>query len=101
MEKTATMNLRVSPSVKQGAEEVLKELGIPMATAIDLYLRQIAINKGIPFPVTLNQVPEHISADRMTATELREALMVGYREMENGEVQDARTAFAQFRERHK
>ena len=34
-----TLNLRVNPTVKQQAEDVLKQLGIPMATAIDMYLR--------------------------------------------------------------
>ena len=36
MEKTMMLNVRVSPSVKQQAEDVLKQLGIPMATAIDM-----------------------------------------------------------------
>ena len=43
MAKTMTLNLRVNPTVKQQAEDVLKQLGIPMATAIDMYLRQICI----------------------------------------------------------
>lgn len=30
MEKTATLNLRVNPTVKQRAEDVLTRLGIPM-----------------------------------------------------------------------
>lgn len=53
-----TLNLRVSPIVKQEAEAVLKQLGVPMATAVDMYLRQIALTGGIPFSVTLpkNQV---------------------------------------------
>ena len=46
MEKTMTLNLRVNPTVKQQAEDVLKQLGIPMATAIDMYLRQIALTGG-------------------------------------------------------
>ena len=37
MEKTQMLNVRVSPIVKQQAEDVLKQLGIPMATAIDMY----------------------------------------------------------------
>ncbi len=41
MEKTATLNLRVNPTVKREAEEVLKQLGIPMATAVDMFLRQV------------------------------------------------------------
>ncbi len=48
MEKTMTLNLRVNPTVKQQAEDVLKQLGIPMATAIDMYLRQITLTGGIP-----------------------------------------------------
>ena len=47
MEKTMMLNVRVSPSVKQQAEDVLKQLGIPMATAIDMYLRQITLTGGI------------------------------------------------------
>jgi addiction module RelB/DinJ family antitoxin len=38
MEKSATLNLRVNPTVKQRAEDVLSRLGIPMSTAIDMYL---------------------------------------------------------------
>ena len=51
MEKSVTMNLRVNPSVKRQAEDVLKQLGIPMATAIDMYLRQITMTGGIPFEI--------------------------------------------------
>ena len=43
MEKTATLNLRVNPTVKGRAEEVLSRLGIPMSTAINMYLNQISL----------------------------------------------------------
>ena len=49
MGKTATLNLRVNPDVKENAERVLAQLGIPMATAIDMNLRQISLVGGIPF----------------------------------------------------
>ena len=48
MEKTTTLNLRVNPDVKRRAEEVLSQLGIPMSTAIDIYLKQISMTGGIP-----------------------------------------------------
>ena len=57
MEKTMTLNLRVNPTVKQQAEDVLKQLGIPMATAIDMYLRQITMTGGIPFSLSLPKAP--------------------------------------------
>lgn len=47
MEKTATLNLRINPTVKKRAEDVLTRLGIPMSTAIDIYLNQISLTGGI------------------------------------------------------
>ena len=65
MEKTATLNLRVNPTVKQRAEDVLTRLGIPMSTAIDMYLNQISLTGEIPFAVTLPKVPSSLNADLM------------------------------------
>ena len=48
MEKTATLNLRVNPTVKEQAEMVLARLGVPMSTAINMYLNQISLTGGIP-----------------------------------------------------
>jgi addiction module RelB/DinJ family antitoxin len=98
MEKTATMNIRVNPSVKQQAEDVLSKLGVPMATAIDMYLKQISLNGGIPFPVALPKVPHGINADTMTDNELQGKLKRGYDDIELGNTQSAAEAFAKFKE---
>ena len=74
MEKTMTLNLRVNPTVKQQAEDVLKQLGIPMATAIDMYLRQITLTGGIPFSLSLPKAPAALNADTMTDDQLHAAL---------------------------
>ncbi len=100
MEKTATLNLRVNPTVKREAEEVLKQLGIPMATAVDMFLRQVSLTGGIPFSVSLPKAPESVNADQMSAEALHSALQAGVDDMENGRTQDAAAAFAQFRETH-
>ena len=55
MEKTATLNLRVNPTVKERAEKVLSQLGVPMSTAIDMYLNQISLTGGIPFSVSFTK----------------------------------------------
>ncbi|MCD8189576.1 MAG: type II toxin-antitoxin system RelB/DinJ family antitoxin [Clostridiales bacterium] len=101
MEKTATLNLRVNPTVKQQAEDVLRQLGIPMATAVDMFLRQVSLTGGIPFAVTLPKAPAAVNADQMSVAELRGALQAGVEDMENGNTQDAAAAFAHFREGHK
>lgn len=69
MEKTATLNLRVNPTVKERAEAVLSRLGVPMSTAIDMYLNQISLTGGIPFAVTLPKAPDSLNVDQMTDEE--------------------------------
>lgn len=100
MEKTAMLNLRVNPKVKEQAESVLKKLGVPMSIAIDMYLSQISLTGGIPFQVALPKVPDTVNADQMTLEELHAKLAKGYEDMEKGNVRNAEDAFAQFREAH-
>lgn len=100
MEKTATLNLRVNPAVKENAEAVLSKLGIPMSTAINMYLNQISLTGGIPFPVTLPQVPDSVNVDAMTDEELYLKLKAGYADAKAGRVQDADSVFAKFLEEH-
>ncbi len=40
------LNLRVNPTLKQDAESVLGRLGIPMSTAVDMFLNQIVLVGG-------------------------------------------------------
>lgn len=100
MEKTATLNLRVNPVVKERAEEVLSRLGVPMSTAIDMYLNQISLTGGIPFAVTLPKIPNTINADLMTETQIHRKLQKGYDDIEAGNTQNAADAFDKFRENH-
>ncbi|MDC7290613.1 type II toxin-antitoxin system RelB/DinJ family antitoxin [Blautia schinkii] len=100
MEKTATLNLRVNPTVKERAEAVLSRLGVPMSTAIDIYLNQISLTGGIPFTVTLPKTPDDINADLMTDEQLHAKLKKGYDDIEAGRVQNAANAFEKFRENH-
>lgn len=53
MSLDATVNVRVSKEVKAKAEAVLKALNISMSGAIDLYLREIAFHRGLPFAVRI------------------------------------------------
>lgn len=97
MEKTATLNLRVNPDLKEKAEEVLEKLGVPMSTAITIYLKQVALTGGIPFPVMLPKAPDRVNADIMTEAELHKKLAKGYADIEEGRVYKAAEEFAKFR----
>ena len=100
MGKTATLNLRVNPDVKENAESVLAQLGIPMATAIDMYLKQISLVGGIPFSVVLPKTASTVNTELMSVEEIHRKLEKGYADIEKGNVEDAASAFAAFRERH-
>ena len=100
MANTTTLNLRVNSTVKRQAEEILSKLGIPMSTAINMYLRQINLTGGIPFSVELPKVPDEIIAELMTERELRDKLKKGYDDMEAGKVTDASEAFDLIRKKH-
>lgn len=51
MAKTETLHIRIEPSVKQKAEETLNELGLSIADAINVFLKQVILNDGIPFEI--------------------------------------------------
>lgn len=53
MSKSSSIYTRVEPEIKEQVEQVLSKLGIPMANAINLFLHQIILQKGIPFEVKL------------------------------------------------
>ena len=99
MEKNATLNIRINPEVKKSAEMVLSQLGVPMATAIDIFLKQITLTGGIPFAVTLPKAPDSINADMMSASKIREKLGDGLSDIENDKVRPAREVFTQFKKR--
>jgi len=53
MAKTAMTHARLNPEIKQDAERILKELGISISTAQELFYRQIIACKGIPFDLRI------------------------------------------------
>lgn len=83
MQKSATLNLRVDPDVKQSAESVLSQLGLSMSTAIDMFLRQVALTGSIPFKVALPEAPRAVDADAMEDAVLREKILSSLAEIDS------------------
>lgn len=100
MEESATLNLRVNPTLKQDAESVLGRLGIPMSTAVDMFLNQIVLVGGIPFSVTLPNAPESIDMTKMSEDQIHAKIQRGYESYKAGRAQNAAEAFKRFRESH-
>ena len=86
MQKSATLNLRVDPEVKRSAESTLLRLGLSMSTAVDLFLRQVALTGGIPFRIALPEAPAAVDADRMSDEELLDHVMRGVAQADAGDM---------------
>ncbi len=53
MAKTAMTHARLTPEVKQQAEAILKELGISISAAYEMFYRQIIAHNGLPFEMRI------------------------------------------------
>ena len=85
MPKSSSVYTRVEPELKEQAEQVLSKLGIPMANAINLYLRQIVLHRGIPFDVKLPQrMPLDYSA--LSPEQFDAEIEKGFDDLEAGRV---------------
>ena len=100
MEKTTTLNIRINPQVKKSAELVLSQLGVPMATAIDIFLNQVALTGSIPFAIALPKAPNSVNMDLMHTSQIREKLDEGLSDIESGRTRPAREVFARRKESH-
>ncbi len=94
--KSANLYARIEPEVKEQAESILSALGIPASNAINMFYKQIILNRGLPFEVKLpSEKPAH--ALELTETELSEQLEKGYADMKAGRTKSARQTFSDIR----
>ena len=94
MPKTSNVFARVEPELKAEAEAVLNQIGLPMSNAITLFLRQVVIKRGVPFPLTLPPVNPP-AVDALTVEELDAELEKGYVAMQEGRCHPADEVFAE------
>ena len=52
-EKTQMIHARIDPRLKKSAERVFREIGISTTEAIRLFLKQVELHEGLPFPITV------------------------------------------------
>ena len=55
--KSEVIHARVQSDIKQQSDDILKSIGITISQAVDLFLRQVVLKKGIPFKLD-NEVKE-------------------------------------------
>ena len=47
--RSAQITARTEPKVKMGAEIILRRIGLNMSDAINMFLNQIILQRGLPF----------------------------------------------------
>ena len=88
MARTSNVFVRVEPEIKEQAESVLNQLGIPMSNAVGMFLRQVVMQKGIPFEMKLPS-SRPLVLEEMTKEQLDAALLEGMKDIETGNVKFA------------
>ena len=83
MMKDATVSARVQSDIKAEAEEILKNLGIPVSVVINSLYRQIIYKHGVPFELTVPAGPS--TMDALTKAELDRKLQHSYEQSLNGQ----------------
>lgn len=88
MARTANVFARVEPEVKEQAEQVLLQLGVPMSNAVGMFLRQVILKRGIPFDVTLSDnVP--LSFGALSKEQFDAEIAKGMTDIKSGKVYSA------------
>ena len=82
--KTENVYASIDTEVKNKAEAILQEIGIPVSVAINMYYKQIILSNGIPFKLT-PIMPNDVNLDTMTKSEFDIEMQKRYEDMLNNE----------------
>ena len=94
--KSANLYARIEPEVKEQAEGILATLGIPASNAINMFYKQIILNRGLPFEVKI-PTAKPIDISGTSAEILDKELEKGYADMLAGRSKPAGQVFADIR----
>lgn len=97
MGKTSTLSIQVDTAAKEQAEQILSRLGMPVSTAVNIFLNQIRFTGKIPFEISLPALPmapPEMDADLMTKEEFFADMEEAAEEAEAGDHMDVDEAFS-------
>lgn len=72
MTRTAVVQARVRPEIKYASEQVLRNIGLTMTEAMELFLRRLIVDQKLPFEVT--------ALDEVTLATIAESWKLGTKE---------------------
>lgn len=94
--KSANLYARIEPEVKEQAESILSALGIPASNAINMFYKQIILNRGLPFEVKMPSA-RPIDISSLSEEQMNLELEKGYSDMKAARTKTASKVFADIR----
>ena len=94
--KSANLYARIEPDIKEQAEDILSTLGIPASNAINMFYKQIILQKWLPFDVKIPSVKPvnmNLLSDEMINSEIEK----GYADIQAGRTKSANQVFSNIR----
>ena len=88
MAKTANLYARIEPEVKEEAEMILESLGVSVSAAINMFYKQIILQRGLPFDVKIPvERPVHIN--ELSENQINAVLEKGFADLLKGNTKPA------------
>lgn len=80
---STNLNIRVDVDVKEQSEEIFSKLGINMTTAVNMFLRTVIREKGIPFDLSLAEPTEQAVKAFVAGKKVAKSEMKGHSDIED------------------
>ncbi len=94
--KSANVLARVEPEIKEQAESIMSQLGLPASVVINALYKQIIMTKSIPFSLSIPKEPTTL--DLMTNEEFNAIMKKGLSQAKNDISYPAADVFANLRQ---
>ena len=93
--KTANVMARVEPDIKEQAETIMAQLGVPASVVINMLYKQIIMTRSIPFTLSIPSAP--LSRDEMDDETFNVIMQRGLDDVKAGRTRPAADVFADLR----
>lgn len=94
--KSANVLARVEPEIKEKAESIMSQLGLPASVVINALYKQIIMTKSIPFSLSLPKEPTAL--DSMTTEEFSSIMEKGLAQAKSDQSRPVADVFADLRQ---
>lgn len=94
--KSANVLARVEPEIKEKAESIMSQLGLPASVVINALYKQIIMTKSIPFSLSLPKEPPTL--DSMTTEEFNSIMETGLSQAKADQSRPVADVFADLRQ---